>query len=74
MTGDEKWVVYCNVKPVRLCVTLLIRQNPKKMLLIVWQDMQGIIHWEVLSFYQTINAAFYCLLVDRLLSDFAAKR
>ena len=44
------------------------------MLLSVWWDVQGIIHWEVLPLNQTINAAFYCLQLDRLHSNLVAKR
>ncbi|GFV79520.1 histone-lysine N-methyltransferase SETMAR [Trichonephila clavipes] len=67
---------YMNV--VGLCATLLIRLHrlrlfPKKMILSACWDVQRIIHWEVLPLYQTINAAFYCLQLDRVHSNLVTK-
>ena len=48
--------------------------HPKKVLLSVWWDLLGIIHWKILPFNQITNAAFYYLQLDMLYSNLAAKR
>ena len=53
--------------------TSKIELYPKKVLLSVQWDVQEIIHWQVLLLKQIINAAFYCLQLDRLYSNLAAK-
>jgi [histone H3]-lysine36 N-dimethyltransferase SETMAR len=82
VTGDEKWVMYRNVKRRRTVCrpsdppasTSKAELHPKKVLLSVWWDVEGIIHWEVLPPNQTINAAFYCLQLDRVRASLMAKR
>ena len=69
-TGDEKWVMYRNVKRRRtvcrlsdpLALTSKAELHPKKVLLRVWWDVQGIIHWKFLPLNQAINATFYSLV------------
>lgn len=81
LTGAEKYVLYRNVKHHRTgCIlsdlpasTLKTELHRKKVLLSVWWDVQGIILWEVLPLNQTVNAAFYCLQLDKLHSNFVAK-
>ncbi|XP_044313446.1 histone-lysine N-methyltransferase SETMAR-like [Drosophila rhopaloa] len=38
----------------------------KKVLLCVWWDWKGIIHYELLSYGQTLNSTIYCEQLDRL--------
>ena len=74
VTGDEKWVLYVNTKrknqwlspgqqPVPTAKPGL---HPQKVLLSVWWDSVGIIHFEVLETGQTITADLYCQQLDRL--------
>ncbi|GFV82962.1 histone-lysine N-methyltransferase SETMAR [Trichonephila clavipes] len=67
--GGEK-VMYRNVKRRRIVCrpsdppASKAEHRTKKVLLSVWWDVKGIVHCEVLSFNQTINAEFYCLRLD----------
>ncbi|GFU27452.1 histone-lysine N-methyltransferase SETMAR [Trichonephila clavipes] len=54
-------------------LTLKTELHPK-VLLSVWRDLKGIVHWGGHAHNQTINAAFYCLQLDRLHSNLVAKR
>ena len=38
----------------------------RQVLLCVWWDWQGIIHYELLPYGQTLNADLYCQQLDRL--------
>jgi histone-lysine N-methyltransferase SETMAR len=82
VTGDEKWVLYENPQkknqwlspgetPVPVPKPGL---HPKKILLTVFWDYQGIIHFEFLEMGQTITAEFYCQVLDRLRDALIVKR
>lgn len=82
VTGDEKWIKYENVvrkrswsKKGELPKTA---SKPgltqKKVLLSVWWDYQGIIHYELLPPGQTINSSLYCQQLVRLQQAIEKKR
>ena len=74
VTGDEKWVLYVNVKkrkqwlnpgqtPLATAKTDL---NPLKIMLCVWWGINCIIHWELLPPNSTVNSKVYCDQLDRV--------
>jgi histone-lysine N-methyltransferase SETMAR len=82
VTGDEKWVLYVNTErknqwltpgqsPIPTSKTGL---HPKKVLLCVWWDICGIIHFELMPQGRTITADIYCDQLDRLNEALKAKR
>jgi histone-lysine N-methyltransferase SETMAR len=82
ITGDEKWVTYVNVtqkgqwlgpgqKPEPDPEGDL---HPKKQMLSVWWDFQGIIHWELLPRNTTVSAELYCEQLERLRQALLNKR
>jgi len=74
ITGDEKWVKYENIKRKRpwskagdLPQTISKPGLTKnKILLSVWWDWKGIMHYELLQSGETINSVLYCAQLDRL--------
>lgn len=74
VTGDEKWVLYVNVKRRHQWVDKdkapqpLAKQglHPRKIMLSLWWNFKGILHFELLPNNQTINSNFYCEQLDRL--------
>lgn len=68
VTGDEKWITYSNVKRKRSWSTgnkpAQTVSKPgltaRKVLLCVWSDWQGIIHYELLAYGQPLNSDLYC--------------
>uniref|UniRef100_A0A914CMP6 Transposase n=1 Tax=Acrobeloides nanus TaxID=290746 RepID=A0A914CMP6_9BILA len=82
LTGDEKWVLYINVTRRREWVrrgenatpTAKAGLHPKKVLLCLWWDTEGVVHWELLAQGRTITAEVYCQQLDRLAEVLAEKR
>jgi [histone H3]-lysine36 N-dimethyltransferase SETMAR len=83
ITGDEKWVVYNNVKrkrswskkdePIQSTSKADIHQ--KKVMLSVWWDFKGIVFFfELLSDNTTINSEVYCHQLDKLNDSLKQKR
>lgn len=82
VTGDEKWVLYVNVR--REGQWLSVGQTPEatpkaglhpaKVMLSVWWDHRGIIHFELLEKNRTITANVYCQQLDRLMCALVSKR
>jgi [histone H3]-lysine36 N-dimethyltransferase SETMAR len=82
ITCDEEWILYDNVKKTKQwlstnqpavhtpkpCLTL------KKVLLCVWWDCGGIIHFELLKPGETITAQVYCSQLDRVNAKILEKR
>lgn len=74
VTGDEKWVVYVNHSRKRQWVDADEQPepdtkpdlHPKQVMLSVWWDVQGIIHFELLPDNTSITAAYYCNQLERL--------
>lgn len=82
ITADEKWCLYSNVKRKRSWTDKdknaqpQSKANPheKKLMVCVWWDVKGVIHWEMLQRNQTINAQFYCEQLQRVADAIAQKR
>jgi [histone H3]-lysine36 N-dimethyltransferase SETMAR len=82
VTGDEKWVLYVNVTRKRQWLSPTKKPvptpkpglHPKKVLLCVWWDMDGLIYYELLNQNQTITADVYCQQLDKLRLSLATKR
>ena len=82
ITGDEKWVVYNNVKrkrswskkdePAQSTSKADIHQ--KKVMLSVWWDFKGIVFFELLPDNTTINSEVYCHQLDKLNDSLKQKR
>ena len=82
VTGDKKWVTYDNVKRKRSwsksgeAAQTMAKPGltARKVLLCVWWDWQGIIHYELLPYGQTLNSDLYCQQLDRLNAALMQKR
>jgi len=82
VTGDEKWVLYVNPERKKQWITPGQQPiptpkpglHPKKVMLCVWWDTCGIIHFELLEPGQTITADLYCQQLDRLKAALITKR
>lgn len=82
VTGDEKWIFYRNVKRRRQWLGKGEGPQPQprrelhgqKVLLSIWWDCQGIIHFEFLPPNATINAQIYCQQLERLNQALRKKR
>ena len=82
VTGDEKWVTYDNVNRKRSwsksgeAAQTVAKPGltARKVFLYVWWDWQGIIHYELLPYGQTLNSDLYCQQLDRLNAALMQKR
>nr|APL98298.1 putative DD34D transposase [Bactrocera tryoni] len=82
VTGDEKWVVYKNVKRKRSWskkdepaqTTSKADSHQKKVMLSVWWDFKGIVYFELLPDNTTINSEVYCDQLDKLSDALKQKR
>lgn len=82
VTGDEKWILYDNVKRSRQWLSANQAPRPtsrptltmRKVLLSIWWDCSGIIHFELLRPGETITADSYCSQLERLQSKLIEKR
>ena len=82
ITGDEKWVVYDNIKrkrwwsrprePARKTSKAGIRR--KKVSLSVWWDYEGIVYFELLPPNRTINSVVYIEQLTKLNNAVEEKR
>ncbi|XP_035723709.1 histone-lysine N-methyltransferase SETMAR-like [Vespa mandarinia] len=82
ITGDEKWVVYNNVKrkrswrkkdePAQRISKVNIHQ--KKVMLSVWWYFKGIVFFEILPDNTIINSEVYCHQLDKLNDALQQKR
>lgn len=74
VAGDEKWVLYVNYSRKRQWLgsgesgepTPKGELHPRKIMLCVWWNVKGIVHWELLPTGSTINANVYCAQLDRV--------
>ncbi|XP_067126777.1 histone-lysine N-methyltransferase SETMAR-like [Centruroides vittatus] len=74
VTGDEKWITYKNVIRKRQWVDKNYQPQPdpkpsvhgRKILLCVWWDCQGIIHFELLPRNETVTANVYIQQLEQL--------
>ena len=82
LTSDEKWVLYANIVRHREWVdkgspasaTAKPGLHPRKVMLCVWWDSEGIVHWELLGIGMTISADVYCEQLDRVQEALKEKR
>ncbi|XP_023230347.1 histone-lysine N-methyltransferase SETMAR-like [Centruroides sculpturatus] len=82
ITGDEKWIVYNNVKRKRSwckhgdapSTSAKASLHPKKVMLCIWWDWRGIIYYELLPENQTINSEKYCSQLSELKRAIDQKR
>ena len=82
VTGDEKWCLYINMKQrkewLSSCkqATPRVKQDlhPRKTMLCVWWDWEGIIHFELLERNQTVTAELYVQQMERLKLAIQEKR
>lgn len=76
--GNEKWIVYKNVKWKRSrdkryeppLATLKAGLHPKKVMLSIWWDGKRVLYKELLPSNQLINSEKYCLQPDNLKMQF----
>ena len=74
VTGDEKWVLNANIKKKRQWLssgrtpgpTPKPGLHPKKIMLCIWCDIRGVVHWELLDPKVRINSEIYCQQLTRL--------
>lgn len=72
--GDEKWVTYDNTVRKRSWskrdeaaqTATKPELTARKVLLCIWWDWKGIIHYELLPYGQTLNSDLYCQQLERL--------
>lgn len=82
VTGDEKWVLHINTSRKRQWVDIGSKpeptpkpgMHPKKVMLSVWWDSQGVIFFQLLPPNTTINAVFYCNQLQQLADQLIIKR
>ena len=82
VTGDEKWILYNNVKRRRAWrpkgnlpqTVAKAGLHPKKVMLCIWWDFNGVIFYELLPENETINTDKYCEQLDNLKAAIAQKR
>lgn len=74
ITGDEKWCLYVNFKQRKEWLspdkqaTPRVKQDlhPRKTMLCVWWNQEGVVYYELLPRNQTITAELYCKQLRRL--------
>ncbi|GFW74296.1 histone-lysine N-methyltransferase SETMAR [Trichonephila clavipes] len=74
ITGDEKWILYENIKSKKSCCkpgtssATVLKQSihQRKVLLCLWWDRKGPVYYELLKQGETINADLYCKQLDKL--------
>ena len=82
VTGDEKWILYCNVTRKGQWLsddeeptpTPKPGLHPRKIMLSIWWDFQGIIHFELLPPNTTVTSQVYCQQLNRLHAELIKKR
>nr|KAF6392670.1 hypothetical protein mPipKuh1_007854 [Pipistrellus kuhlii] len=82
VTGDEEWVLYVNLKrrPQWLDKNEAPQPTPKpdlhakKVMLCVWWNFKGILHYELLPSNQTITSAVYSAQLERLAQALREKK
>ncbi|XP_014473025.1 PREDICTED: histone-lysine N-methyltransferase SETMAR-like [Dinoponera quadriceps] len=82
ITGDEKWIVYDNIKRKRSWskrdeppqTTSKADIHQKKILLSIWWDWKGMVFFYLLPRNRTINTDVYCQQLDKLNAAIKEKR
>jgi histone-lysine N-methyltransferase SETMAR len=82
ITGDEKWVMYVNhTRKRQWCAadqtpepTPKPELHPKKVMISVWWDVAGVIHWELLPANTTVTATIYTAQLERVKAKYVERR
>jgi histone-lysine N-methyltransferase SETMAR len=82
VTGDEKWVLYVNHTRKRQWLNPEDMPepepkndlHPKKVMLSIWWDFQGVIYYELLPPNTTVDSKLYCTQLENLKVALQAKR
>lgn len=82
ITGDEKWCLYVNATRGRTWTNVGERPqatpkpevHQRKVMLCIWWDIHGPLHWELLPRNMTINSEVYCSQLERLADAIRTKR
>ena len=64
ITGDEKWITYDNPRKRSWIkkgekAQAIAKPGLRKVILCMWWDWKGIVHYDLLSSNQIINSEFY---------------
>lgn len=82
VTGDEKWIMYNNVKRKRSwslpgeSVQTVAKDglHPEKVMLCIWWDSKGVLFYELLEKKETMTADKYCTQLESLNAAIQRKR
>ncbi|GFX28359.1 mariner Mos1 transposase [Trichonephila clavipes] len=82
ITGDEKWILYENIKrkksyckPGTLSATVpKLSIHQRKVLLCLWWDRKGLVYYKLLKQEKNINTDLYCNQLDKLNAVIKQKR
>ena len=78
VTGDEKWCLYINMKQRKEWDTSKPRVkpnlHPRKTMICIWWDWEGMVHWEMLERNATVNKEFYIAQLHRVNEAIRLKR
>jgi [histone H3]-lysine36 N-dimethyltransferase SETMAR len=84
VTGDEKWVMYVNHTHTHKRQWLGAGEtgvptpkpdlHPKMVMLSVWWNMNGVVHWELIPTNTTVTADVYCRQLDTVASKLKGKQ
>lgn len=82
ITADEKWVLYINYKHKKQWLepgqesieTPKMGFHAKKIMISVWWNTKGVIHWELLPPKTTVTANLYCEQLDRVVEKLIGKQ
>lgn len=82
VTGDEKWCLYTNFRQRKEWVgpdstpKTRVKQDlhPKKIMICVWWDYEGLLHWEILPRNRTVDKNLYISQLQRVNEAIKQKR
>lgn len=82
ITGDEKWCLHVNMKQRKEWVPpggkpkSRVKQDlhPKKTMISVWWDYEGLLHWEILAENKTVDKNLYAAQLRRVDNAIKLKR
>ena len=80
--GDEKWCLFINIKQRKEWVApgdmpkprVKPDFHPRKTMICVWWDWEGMVHWEMLEMNVTINKELYIAQLHRVNEAIPLKR
>lgn len=82
LTSDEKWVLYENTKRKYQWIDEDAEPepepkadlHPKKVMISVWWNVRGVVHWELLPPNTTVTARYYCAQLQRVKAALNSQR